>query len=42
VSSSSGIFPGTRRTSTSTSTSNEDLKRLRCSRQNSTSSPSGI
>ncbi|KAF9946758.1 hypothetical protein BGZ65_009419 [Modicella reniformis] len=42
VSSSSGIFPGARRTSTSTSTTNEDLKRLRCSRQNSTSSTSGI
>ncbi|KAF9113104.1 hypothetical protein BGX27_002214 [Mortierella sp. AM989] len=40
--SSSAIFPGARRTSTSTSTTNEDLKRLRCSRQNSTSSTSGI
>ncbi|KAF9956811.1 hypothetical protein BGZ70_009760 [Mortierella alpina] len=42
LSSSSAIFPGPRRTSTSASTTNEDLKRLRCSRQNSTSSPSGI
>ncbi|KAG0199831.1 hypothetical protein BGX28_006974 [Mortierella sp. GBA30] len=42
LSSSSAIFPGPRRTSTSTSTTNEDLKRLRCSRQNSTSSTSGI
>ncbi|KAI1316661.1 hypothetical protein EDD11_009617 [Mortierella claussenii] len=42
LSSSSAIFPGARRTSTSTSTTNEDLKRLRCSRQNSTSSTSGI
>ncbi|KAF8980651.1 hypothetical protein BGZ46_003922, partial [Entomortierella lignicola] len=40
--SSSSIFPGARRTSTSTSTTNEDLKRLRCSRQNSTTSTSGI
>ncbi|KAG0255294.1 hypothetical protein BGZ95_005798, partial [Linnemannia exigua] len=43
LSSSSAIFPGPRRTSTSASTTNEDLKRLRCSRQNSTSSStSGI
>ncbi|KAF8927099.1 hypothetical protein BGZ47_002337 [Haplosporangium gracile] len=43
LSSSSAIFPGPRRTSTSASTTNEDLKRLRCSRQNSTtSSASGI
>ncbi|KAF9583456.1 hypothetical protein BGW38_009428, partial [Lunasporangiospora selenospora] len=38
----SSIFPGPRRTSTAASTTNEDLKRLRCSRQNSTSSPSKI
>ncbi|KAK3808253.1 MAG: hypothetical protein J3R72DRAFT_87790 [Linnemannia gamsii] len=43
LSSSSAIFPGPRRTSTSASTTNEDLKRVRCSRQNSTSSStSGI
>ncbi|KAG0338227.1 hypothetical protein BG004_007303 [Podila humilis] len=35
LSSSSAIFPGPRRTSTSASTTNEDLKRVRCSRQQS-------
>ncbi|KAG0092562.1 hypothetical protein BGZ92_009357 [Podila epicladia] len=38
LSSSSAIFPGPRRTSTSASTTNEDLKRVRCSRQNSSTS----
>ncbi|KAF9307009.1 hypothetical protein BGZ74_001130 [Mortierella antarctica] len=36
--SSTAIFPGPRRTSTSASTTNEDLKRVRCSRQNSSTS----
>ncbi|KAG0339149.1 hypothetical protein BG000_002736 [Podila horticola] len=38
LSSSTAIFPGPRRTSTSASTTNEDLKRVRCSRQNSSTS----
>ncbi|KAF9217366.1 hypothetical protein CPC16_007155 [Podila verticillata] len=38
LNSSSAIFPGPRRTSTSASTTNEDLKRVRCSRQNSSTS----
>ncbi|KAG0019150.1 hypothetical protein BGZ81_009902 [Podila clonocystis] len=38
LNSSSTIFPGPRRTSTSASTTNEDLKRVRCSRQNSSTS----
>lgn len=38
LSSSSAIFPGPRRTSTSASTTNEDLKRVRCSRPNSSTS----
>ncbi|KAF9418616.1 hypothetical protein BGZ76_004364, partial [Entomortierella beljakovae] len=42
MNSSSSIFPGARRTSTSASTTNDDMKRLRCSRQNSTSSTTGI
>ncbi|KAF9407755.1 hypothetical protein BGZ94_002576 [Podila epigama] len=36
--SSSSIFPGPRRTSTSASTTNEDLKRVRCSRPQSNTS----